>query len=101
MFINAINNMRFLNFGSKNNIDIKTISPQIIDQLAASGKYILSAAEDGDTLEITQGDNVTKFVTTFVDGKKVKQEDFYNGNPAVTTYFDEDGNPIIKEGQKK
>lgn len=92
MKINSINNLPFLRFGRQ--IPISELEQKYIDQLPVKGKFITSAEEEGDTLEITQADNITKFVMTFKDGKKFSLMESYNHKSHTITYYDEDGNTV-------
>lgn len=96
MLINAIRN---LNFKARFSTPIEKIPADIKRQLPVNGVCIASACDivnEGptDIFEVTQDDGATRFVTKFVDGKKVSQEEIYNGKSAGVTTFDEEGNII-------
>lgn len=92
-------------FKARREIPAEELKPEIIQQLPAHGNYITSAIEvtdEGpvDYLEITQGDSVAKFVSRFVEGKIVCQEESYNGNKPTFWQFDEKGNRVKQEEKK-
>ncbi len=96
----------YMPFRARKEISEKNLKPEIIQQLIAHGQWITSAVEvtdEGpvDYLEITQGDNIAKFVSRFVDGKIVYQEESYNGNEPVFWQFDENGVRIKQEKPKE
>ncbi len=95
----------YMPFKARKEISKDKLEKTIKDQLPAQGKWIASAVEvtdEGsmDYLEITQGDNIAKFVSRFVDGKIFCQEESYNGNKPTFWTFDENGNRIKQEEPK-
>lgn len=96
MLINAI---RSLNFKARFSTPVEKIPSDIKAQLPVKGVCIVSAhsvidEEPADFFEVAQDDGATRFVTKFVDGKKVSQEEIYNGKSAGITLFDENGEII-------
>lgn len=92
-------------FRARREIPANELKQTITEQLPAQGKWIKSAFEvtdEGpvDYLEITQGDDIAKFVSRFVDGKIVCQEESYNGNKPTFWTFDEKGVKIKQEEKK-
>ena len=92
----------YIPFKARKEIPLKEIEPEIKAQLPVHGDYITSAIEvtnegSEDYLEITQGDNIAKFTSRFVDGKIFCQEESYNGNEPTFWHFDENGNKIKNE----
>lgn len=92
----------YIPFKARKEISKEELKPEIKSQLPVRGKWITSITEvtnEGpmDYLEITQGDSVAKFVSRFVDGKLICQEESYNGNEPTFWHFDEDGNRVKDE----
>lgn len=94
-------------FKARKAIAVEQLKPEIIEQLPAHGKWITSAIEvknEGpvDYLEITQGDEIAKFVSRFENGKLVLQEESYNNNKPAIWIFNEAGSKVrIKEKEEK
>lgn len=89
-----------INFARRFSTPVEKIPAQIKSQLPARGICVVSACNvideaPADYFEVTQDDGATKYVTKFVDGKKVTQEAFYDGKSAGVEEFDDNGEVIF------